>query len=174
MTTATAPAEIGTNASAIPGQVIILPPPTAPLDVAKCFVVRECVAGDALTLHYWRGGWWSWHETHWTEVASDVVEDRLYAFAARAVYRKPGKKGETVPWLPIRRKIGDVVAALRGVVRLDDAMQAPSWLDGRETGPLVACSNGLLDIRTRELEPHTPLYFNMTSVPFGPLRSSSV
>jgi putative DNA primase/helicase len=33
-------------------------------------------------------------------------------------------------------------------------------------GPYVSCANGLLDIGTKELQSHTPLYFNQTSVPF--------
>lgn len=32
--------------------------------------------------------------------------------------------------------------------------------------PIVACSNGLLDVGTRVLYPHTPAYFNLASVPF--------
>ncbi len=44
----------------------------------------------------------------------------------------------------------------------------PCWLDGRndDGGPYVACANGLLDVSTQDLLPHTPLYFNQTSVPF--------
>jgi putative DNA primase/helicase len=42
----------------------------------------------------------------------------------------------------------------------------PCWLDDRSTGPLVAVRNGLLNIKTRELYPDTPLYFCTVSVPF--------
>lgn len=166
MATRNAAAQSDTEEPTVPGQIIILPPPTAPLDVAMCFARRECLTSNGLTLHYWRGGWWAWSGTHWAEIMPDVVEDRLYAFTAQAVYEKSGKK-DPMPWSPNRRRIGDVVAALRGVVRLDDEINAPCWLDGPETAPLISCSNGLLDIGTRELRPHTPLYFNLHSVSFA-------
>ncbi|MCO5157501.1 MAG: phage/plasmid primase, P4 family [Aquamicrobium sp.] len=166
MTTTNATVETVTNIQSVRGRIINLPPPTAPLDVAMCFARRECLTSNGLTLHYWRGGWWAWSGTHWAEIMPDVVEDRLYAFTAQAVYEKSGKK-DPMPWSPNRRRIGDVVAALRGVVRLDDEINAPCWLDGPETAPLISCSNGLLDIGTRELRPHTPLYFNLHSVSFA-------
>lgn len=145
----------------------ILPPPTAPRDVAAVFTDTECVTrigtSDWPTLVYWRGGWWQWRETHWSEVAGNVVEDWLYAFTERTVYKK---NDELVPWAPTRRKIGDVLDALRGPLRLEDSVEAPAWLDGRGAGPIVSCANGLLVINRQKLLPHTPQYFNTSSVPF--------
>ena len=43
----------------------------------------------------------------------------------------------------------------------------PSWLDHRDTGTIVAVENGLLDLVSRELHPHTPCNFNQTAVPFA-------
>src|SRR5262249_3470525 len=42
----------------------------------------------------------------------------------------------------------------------------PAWLDGRSTGTIVAVANGLLEVETRNLLPHSPQFFNQTSVPF--------
>ena len=42
----------------------------------------------------------------------------------------------------------------------------PAWLDRRAAGPMVAMTNGLLDIASRELISHSPFYFNTTAVPF--------
>ena len=43
----------------------------------------------------------------------------------------------------------------------------PSWLDHRDTGTIIAVENGLLDLVSRELYPHTPCFFNQTAVPFA-------
>lgn len=144
-----------------------LPTPQAPLEVAEIFAERKCMTGDALTLRYWRGGWWKWQRTHWAEVGADRIADEIYTFARDAVYivRKGGNEVE-IQWLPDKRKVGNVLDALRGVCRLDDARDAPCWLDGRQTRPLIACANGLLDIAARALQDHTPLYFNLNSAPF--------
>jgi putative DNA primase/helicase len=76
-------------------------------------------------------------------------------------------KGEIVAWAPNRRKVGDLLEALGAVCLLADDTDQPGWLDRRAAGPAVATENGLLDIESRELMPHSPLYFNMTSVPFA-------
>ena len=71
------------------------------------------------------------------------------------------------PWQPNRRKIGDLLEALSSVVILPDDTDQPSWLDHRKSGTIVAVDNGLLDLVSRELYPHTPQFFNQTSVPFA-------
>jgi putative DNA primase/helicase len=92
------------------------------------------------------------------------VRASLYTFTEHAVY--VDAKGNTAPWLPNRYKIGDVLEALSAIVVLPDDFEQPGWLDGRDSGPIVATSNGLLDITSRQLHQHTPLYFGQVSVPF--------
>ena len=144
----------------------VLPPPSAPMTVARAFVRQRCTYnGDELTLRYWNGGWWTWRTTHWSEVQERAVRSLLYAFTEGALYI--GDKEEAKPWSPTRRKIGDLLEALSAIVILADDIEPPCWIDGRETdGTIVAVANGLLDIATRELRGHSPLYFNQTSVPF--------
>jgi putative DNA primase/helicase len=49
-----------------------------------------------------------------------------------------------------------------------NAFSPPCWLDGRD-GPdpqnIICVENGLLDIETRELLPHTPAFFTRTKIP---------
>ena len=93
------------------------------------------------------------------------MRSELYAFTEHSTYKND--KGETVAWAPNRRKVGDLLEALGAVCLLADDTDQPGWLDRRAAGPAVATENGLLDIESRELIPHSPLYFNMTSVPFA-------
>jgi putative DNA primase/helicase len=91
------------------------------------------------------------------------VRSLLYAFTEHARYRS---SDGLAPWAPNRHKIGDVLEALSAITILFDQVDQPCWLDDRATGTIVAVTNGLLDIERRQLLPHTPLFFNQTSVPF--------
>ena len=135
--------------------------------VARQFVEQCCLyngSPEALTLRYWCGSWWTWRTTHWAEAEERNVRALLYHFTADAIYLND--KGEPTLWLPTRRKIGDLLEALSALVIMSDEYEQPCWLDGRDSGPIVATRNGLLDIATRTLHPHTPLHFGCVSVPF--------
>jgi putative DNA primase/helicase len=145
----------------------VLPPPTDPMAVARKFVEHRCqfngAAGEQ-TLCCWHGGWWAWRTTHWSEIEEREVRKLLYGFTEHALYAV-GKN--FAPWEPTRRKIGDLLEALSARLLLSNDVEQPCWLDDRDiAGPVVATTNGLLDISTRTLHPHTPLFFNVTSVPF--------
>lgn len=146
----------------------VLPPPSAPMQVAREFVEKHCrhndgANGAALTLRHWNGSWWAWRTSHWAEVEPRTVRSLLYAFTEYAVY--PAANGPA-PWAPTRRKVGDLLEALSAIVILTDDIEQPCWIDGRSTGTIVAVANGLLDVTSRSLYEHTPVYFNQTAVPF--------
>ena len=105
-----------------------------------------------------------WKTTHWTEEGEGLVRSILYRFTENAIcLTAEGPQ----PWSPTRHKISDVVDALSAICVLRADVDQPGWLDGAaETGVVVAVKNGLLDVEQRRLMPHTPNYFNQTSVPF--------
>jgi putative DNA primase/helicase len=146
----------------------VLPPPSAPMQVAREFVEKHCRhndgVNDALTLRYWHGGYWAWRGSHWVEVEGRAVRALLYAFTERAVYLTAN---DIAPWAPTRHKIGDLLEALSALVILSDDVEQPCWIDGRESGTIVATANGLLEVTSRTLYAHTPAYFNQTAVPFN-------
>jgi putative DNA primase/helicase len=153
-------------ASPPPPPLLILPPPSEPMAVAREFVRLCCLYDDrpdAVRLRFWRGGWWAWRVSHWVEAESHSVRGLLYAFTEHAVYHSAK---DVLPWAPTRRKIGDLFEALGAVTILADDIDQPCWIDGRSNGNIVALDNGLLDIGSRRLMAHSPLYFNQTSVPF--------
>jgi putative DNA primase/helicase len=143
----------------------LLPPPSMPMAVARVFVARRHTEDDQLTLRYWRGAWWGWCRSHWRELEPREVRSELYAFAENGLYRNT--LGDFSAWAPNRRKIGDLLEALGAICLLPDDVNQPAWLDNRKAGAVVATRNGLLDIETRTLIPHTPQFFNTTSVPFA-------
>jgi putative DNA primase/helicase len=142
-----------------------LPSPSKPMAVARVFVARNHQTEDGeLTLRYWRGAWWSWRRSHWRESEPREIRSELYSFTEHGAY--VNDQGKVAAWAPNRHKIGDLLEALGAICLLADDTDQPMWLDRRAAGSIVAMTNGLLDIESRNLMPHSPLYFNTTSVPF--------
>ena len=142
----------------------LLPPPSAPMDVARKLAAARYTHPAGPTLMHWRGGWWEWRGAHWAEIEQKAMAAVAYRFTEHAVY-----KDDIVekPWAPSRRKIGDLLDALAAVAHLAEDVHMPAWLDGTAfEGTLVSVANGLLDVATRALMAHTPTFFNSTSVPF--------
>ena len=144
---------------------LLLPSPSAPMAVARVFV-GGCLHDNLLTLRHWRAGWWMWQTTHWVEVDDRAVRSILYLFTEHALYRDEEKVERR--WAPTRRKIGDLTDALTAICVLPNDVDQPGWLDGAATadGVIVSVKNGLLDVEQQRLMPHTPQFFNQTSVPF--------
>jgi putative DNA primase/helicase len=146
----------------------VLPPPQFPMQVARLFALECCTfdgcSSGEFTLRHWRGGWWKWKSSHWVEVEERAVRALLYRFTEHAFF--PHMK-VLLPWAPTRKKIGDLLEALSAICILRSDVDQPSWLDGRSSGMIVAVANGLLDVQARSLLPHTPQFFNTTSVPFN-------
>ena len=113
-------------------RAIILPPPTKPMNVAR--VVEKTISTDdgLLKLRHWRGSWWSWQTSHWTEAEDDYVKSLLYRFTENAVYCND--EGKFKAWAPTRRKIGDLIEALAAICILRSDIDQPCWLDGRTLG----------------------------------------
>jgi putative DNA primase/helicase len=155
----------GTKSSGTKGSgVVTMPSPAMPMAVARLFVAQRCLDTGVLTLHHWRGGWWQWRMSHWCEIEDREVRSLLYAFTENARYRNA--EGNLSPWAPTRHKIGDLLEALAAITILRNDIDQPCWLDGRESGTIVAVGNGLLEVETRRLLVHSPIFFNQTAVPF--------
>jgi putative DNA primase/helicase len=68
---------------------------------------------------------------------------------------------------PSRQKITNLLDALTSICLLPSDLDQPGSLDGRDSGTIVSCANGLLEVNQDRLLPHNPRYFNQTSVPFA-------
>jgi len=166
---------------------LIFPSPNNPMGVARR-LLKDWTHNGLTTLLHWRGAWMQWQFTHWVEIEESAIRSQVYARLEKAVWlvslkpdRRTGQKAEepvekktladlASPWLPNRRKVGDVMEALKGCVYLTESVDTPSWVRGAHIKPaneLVACTNGLLHVGTRELLKLTPAYFNRVSVPFN-------
>ncbi|MGX2994517.1 DNA primase family protein [Streptomyces sp. JNUCC 64] len=151
-----------------------LPPPTHPMAVARRLLPDWQTGDGQLLYRRWRASWMRWTGTCWRETDEAQIRAAMYERLEHAVYRAPGKDGETEErdWAPTKQKISNLLDALGSIVLLPTETDDPSWLGdqeaaGHDHGPIVACANGLLRIKDRALLPHTPGFFNIVSVPFA-------
>jgi hypothetical protein len=59
--------------AADPSQALVLPK-DAPLDAAKRFLADRYTRADARLLHYHRGAFYSWTETHYRELRPETLQ----------------------------------------------------------------------------------------------------
>jgi putative DNA primase/helicase len=133
----------------------LLPPPHAPIDVARALAGRMTVPA-----RWWRGDYYRWTGTRYVPWRDEAVDNWLYGQTGDAWFDAGEDKG-TSPWRPTETKITGVSHALsRGVLYRssdDDPDDSPAQ---------VACANGVYDVASDTLLPHEPGRFNLQSVPF--------
>ena len=147
-------------------QLILLPPPASPADHLHLTYLSFS------PLLSWRGGWMRWYDSHWVEIEEAELRSSVLKRLEHAEYVTKDKEGneKIMPWAPNKHKVADVVDAIRAICLLPETVTAPAWLDYGYHFPaaeIVATASGLLHVGTRELQPLTPLYFNLVSVPFA-------
>jgi len=134
----------------------LLPPPHEPVDVA-----RHLVTSLPAPARWWRGDFYRWDGTRYIEWRADSVDNFLYRETADAWFEGPDDRGP-VKWRPSETRIGAVAHALaRGVLHREGGIEPD------DEPSQVACSNGVYDVVTGELLPHTPERFNLLAVPFA-------
>lgn len=146
----------------------ILPGPNHPMAVAE-EVVRDHTREDgAFTLRWWRGEFYRWTGTHWSVEPESEINGWLYRKTQHATYLVKTQEGwEPREWAPTIGKIANLRQALgQGVIQISHSLDAPGWIHGGHRKMTVPVANGLLDVRTRRLHPHTPSYFNHFSLPY--------
>jgi hypothetical protein len=143
----------------------IVLPPNVPVAAAEAFVQHRHTHGDVRLLHHYRGAYYLWTGTHYKLHPEEALVRDLYQFLNTAL--TTSSNGDIVPFNPNRAKIANIVHALHHGVLVPDDLDVPFWL-GPKPGPapnLVACRNGILNLTTRELVPHDPLFFTTAALP---------
>ena len=110
-----------------------IPGPSEPMAVARRLVKDLFTAPEGVeTLRAHRGDFYRWNRQCWSEMKLADVRKTAYQYLEHAHYIDP-KDGKRKPFAPTRRKMDDVLDALRAaaVVLLDSSADEPTWIDDR-------------------------------------------
>ena len=93
----------------------------------------------------------------------------LYGFLDCAMTVNDRK--EQVAFNPTKNKVANVLEATGAEAQLPRRILPPAWLAGApQNAPLpedlIVCRNGMLHLPSRRMLPHSPLFFNLNSLPF--------
>lgn len=138
--------------------------------VAQAFLDAHYERDGRHGLLHHRGAFHGWQGTHWREAEDRALRAQLYRWLENAQYEKRTKNDlELVPFEPTRPKIVNVLEALAAVVHHPEQLEPPIWLGPGSGRPqrLVAFENGLLDLESRQLHPHSSSFFNLYALPFA-------
>ncbi len=153
-------------------ELVILPPPSAPMAVARKLVADRFVDASGTTvIRAWRGGFCAWDGRCWPDRDSATIRADAYRYLEHAAYEVETPLGPVLrPWDPTRAKVANVLEALTAVTHLPPTVQPPAWLDGEgmpDPDHLVVTANGILHLPDRRLLPHDARLFVGHSVPFA-------
>lgn len=147
----------------------VYPPAQLPMSVARRLVADLFTSDQHRTLARWRGDFWTWEGAAWKQVEDELdVKGPLWERLEKVTI-KGDNEGEERPWAPTTAKVQNLMEPLAILSRNRDSVDAPMWLDNAErpdAARVVSMNNGLLDLHTRNLTPHTPTYFNTWALDF--------
>ncbi|WFR96877.1 DNA primase family protein [Rhizobium tumorigenes] len=129
-----------------------------PTDWARAMLLENCRDGVAM-IAFWRGQWWVW-DTYWQETPIHLIRRRVYEFFDEkkfSNYDAETKDVKITRVKPDSSMVNQTIDVLCGLCAVEDDIEPFTW---RGTGPnpdfLLPVRNGILNLLTSELLPHTP------------------
>jgi P4 family phage/plasmid primase-like protien len=137
-----------------------------PLTNSRVMADHVFTDGGQRTLVRTQGEWLRYVGARYSELSDEDLRGEVWCFLG-AAHRST--KGDPAPFQPSMQHVTGTADALRSVVGVS-VEREPSWLPGFN-GPnprrLLSLENGLLDVATRRLLPHTAGFFTRNSLPFA-------
>lgn len=135
---------------------------------------RFTVSGDR-TLIRSSGEWFEFDRSHYISRTEEDIRSAAWRILQNASQKD--RFGRYAPLQPSSNQISSALDALRSVTALEvgvttagEVLKGPIWLDGRKDPDprnLVVLENGVLDLTTRELSPHSPRLFSRNALPYA-------
>jgi putative DNA primase/helicase len=142
--------------------------PNAPLAIARLVLEMLHTEDGHRTLYHHKSVFYGWNGTAYPETEAAALRTQMYHFLEQCAVIDD--KGRLWPYKPNAARVNRVLDALRAESFLAEGMAAPVWLEQTPDLPpdqIIACENGLLHIPTREVLPHTPLFFTHNALDFA-------
>lgn len=140
----------------------------APGDIAKFLVEHHWSHRGYHTLLRYAEDWYLWNGVRYNVVASEDVRARIgdrledYRLAASA------KDGYTRVRLTTRI-LNEVIDALKTQCNVPASTALPAWIDGGDhpkPSDIIAFGNGLYNLKTQKIIPHTPQWFSVNALAY--------
>lgn len=113
-------------------------------------------------LRRYRGQFYIWRSGKFNPISDDTVKQNVTAYL-----QKIGNIGSDEQPKVTQHLVNNVILNIQPMVHIGESRQFNCWLDGIDRGRHLSFANGLLNMETRELIPHTPNYFNVSSLPYS-------
>ena len=143
-------------------------PSANPYEIAQHLIETDPDAIGFRMFKIWRGDWYRYAGTHWKRAPEEVVMDMLWTRLGRAYV--PDADNIPKPYAPTRGKLGDVHAAMSSLLRIWHEHDSRTMIDVEGEGTPwhgISMANGILNLDTYEMQPHTPDLFVLDSRPFA-------
>jgi putative DNA primase/helicase len=136
------------------------------LGIAKRFLKSQFCVGGTMTLAFHGNCWLNWDGKNYAWLDENDIRASLYKWLEDCSVIV---KERELSFFPIRSMVSSILDALKAVVSKSSQIQMPTWLSG---GPdVIAFNNGLMNVETGSLLPHTPNWFSTHCLPhdFSPV-----
>lgn len=136
----------------------LIPGPTKPLAAARKLLDGTPKTDDTFHIAFWRGDSYRWIGTHWVLQDPSALRKWIYLMTEGATYDAGPVRG-IVDWDPNPARVDGVLDSIFTAIvqRRHD----------RDADKAIACTNGVYDLSTGSLSPHTPKRFNLTCLPYA-------
>jgi putative DNA primase/helicase len=117
------------------------------------------------TLVFFDGQFRLWDGASYAPISETDLRAVIYEMTADAVL--PARDGKDGPrFKPSSRKVSDIIDAMKAATLVSVAVPVPHWRDGtadREASSVLACTNCLVHVPSRDELTHTPAFFNLSA-----------
>jgi P4 family phage/plasmid primase-like protien len=143
-----------------------------PLDHARKFLASLYEVEGGFRLVHYAQEFFIYNGTHYTGIEEQTIRSQLYKMLDKC--QKQDRKGNLVPFTANPSVINAALDAIKSIVHLanDPNAKPPVWLDGfgdalPPANKLVSMQNGLFNMDTCTLYPHSIGFFTYNSLPFS-------
>ncbi len=134
----------------------------APFDMAEAYI-----KASGGYLRHWGGQWWVWSGAEYVERTEQDQRALLGQFLHYKTRLIEVRGKNEVQIEPTSWHLNNAFDALKTCVNLSSDIRPPRWLTNgaSENLSIISVANGLLDLPTGEIRPHTPDWFNLHALP---------
>lgn len=148
-----------------------------PITLAELYASHRCVGVNEFTVVRWARGWWRFNDSHFEPLDDESLLADIWKFLIRVDVEvtvedpETGEKKKQFHKLVVKRSMVSEVRDALSAVLPRISGDAPQWLHGRQfddagAGELepepkyvVACRNGIFDLKRNKLRPRNPRLF---------------